>query len=45
MSTICEKIGLMEDIRALDEGFNTKLSEIRDFSYGQRKKTFGKIFG
>ncbi|MBQ7430587.1 MAG: ABC transporter ATP-binding protein [Butyrivibrio sp.] len=40
MSNICEKVGFMEDIIALNDGFNTKLSDIRDFSYGQRKKYF-----
>lgn len=35
---ICEKIGVLKDILALKEQFDTPISEIRDFSYGQKKK-------
>ncbi len=38
MLEICQKVGIAEDILSLKEGFDTQISEIRDFSFGQKKK-------
>jgi ABC-type bacteriocin/lantibiotic exporter with double-glycine peptidase domain len=35
---VCKKIRILDDILALENGFNTMISEIRDFSFGQKKK-------
>lgn len=35
---ICKRVGIFEDIISLKDGFETPVSEIRDFSYGQKKK-------
>ena len=35
---VCDKVGILHDILALPYGFDTKISEIRDFSYGQKRK-------
>ena len=38
LKTICKKVGILDDILALDNKFDTQISEIRDLSFGQKKK-------
>lgn len=35
---VCANVGILNDILNLPERFDTKIEEIRDFSYGQKKK-------
>lgn len=34
----CNKVGILDDILALERGFDTQISEVADFSFGQKKK-------
>ncbi len=38
LNEVCKKVGLLDDILVLEKGFDTHVSEIRDFSFGQKKK-------
>ena len=38
LNEVCKKVGLLDDILILEKGFDTHISEIRDFSFGQKKK-------
>lgn len=38
MRKLCGQMGILEDILQLPEGFDTQVSELRDFSLGQKKK-------
>lgn len=35
---VCDAIGIYDEIKALPDGFDTLVQEIRDFSFGQKKK-------
>ena len=35
---VCTSIGIYDDIMKTKDGFDTVISELRDFSYGQKKK-------
>lgn len=38
MRELCGQMGILDDILQLPEGFETQVSELRDFSVGQKKK-------
>lgn len=38
IQSICRQVGILDDIQALPDAFDTKISELRDFSLGQKKK-------
>ncbi len=38
LADICKKVGILNDILDLEKNFDTQISEIRDFSFGQKKK-------
>lgn len=35
---MCAKVGILDDILTLEKKFDTQIGEIRDFSFGQKKK-------
>lgn len=35
---VCKDVGILEDILSLEKQFDTQINEIRDFSFGQKKK-------
>lgn len=38
LKDMCDKVGILEDILKLENKFDTSVDEIRDFSFGQKKK-------